>query len=184
MFDLILESKKNKVFRFFNFLLLISFAWVVLINTSYFFEKIIFGQNEVFYDLKLIHNSLIGILNGQDVYEIFPPYFDQPTTSLPPYLLEIFKNMGRLNYSTFLNYFLFFQITSLILLFFYSYKIFPLSNIKYIYPFIYFFCFNFSLGIAGTIVGNIAVILYGIVALALICLHKKEILIFNCLIAL
>ena len=104
MFDLILESKKNKVFRFFNFLLLISFAWVVLINTSYFFEKIIFGQNEVFYDLKLIHNSLIGILNSQDVYEIFPPYFDQPTTSLPPYLLEIFKNMGRLNYSTFLDW--------------------------------------------------------------------------------
>ena len=32
MFDLILESKKNKVFRFFNFLLLISFAWGVLIN--------------------------------------------------------------------------------------------------------------------------------------------------------
>ena len=182
MFDLILESKKNKVFRFFNFLLLISFAWVVLINTSYFFEKIIFGQNEVFYDLKLIHNSLIGILNSQDVYEIFPPYFDQPTTSLPPYLLEIFKNMGRLNYSTFLNYFLFFQITSLILLFFYSYKIFPLSNIKYIYPFIYFFCFNFSLGIAGTVVGNIAVILYGIVALGLIFLYKKKILVFNCLI--
>ena len=64
MFDLILESKKNKVFRFFNFLLLISFAWVVLINTSYFFEKIIFGQNEVFYDLKLIHNSLQTNPNG------------------------------------------------------------------------------------------------------------------------
>ena len=51
MVNLILENKKNRIFKFFNFLLLISFAWIVFINTSYFFEKIIFGQNEVFYDL-------------------------------------------------------------------------------------------------------------------------------------
>jgi len=182
MVNLILENKKNRIFKFFNFLLLISFAWIVFINTSYFFEKIIFGQNEVFYDLKIIHNSLIEILNGQDTYEIFPPYFDQPTTSLPPYLIMIFKNLGKLNFSTFLNYFIFFQVISLILLFFYSYKLFPLSNIKYLYSFIYFFCFNFSLGIAGTIVGNISVILYGIVALGLIFLHKRKILVFNFLI--
>ena len=182
MVNLIIENKKNKIQKFLNFLLLISFAWVVFINTSYFIEKVIFGQTEVFYDLKIIHNSFVEILNGVNTYEIFPPYFDQPTTSIPPYLIMVLKDLGKLNFSTFLNYFLFLQTISLILLFFYSYKLFPLSNIKYLYPFIYFFCFNFSLGIAGTIVGNISVILYGIIAIGLIFLHKKKILVFNCLI--
>ena len=42
----------------------------------------------------------------------------------------------------------------------------------------YFFGFNFSLGLGGTVVGNIAIILYSIVSLAIVCLFKKKILAF------
>ena len=49
------------------------------------------------------------------------------------------------------------------------------------YP-ITFFGFNFSLGLGGTVVGNIAIILYSIVSLAIVCLFKKKILTFNFLI--
>ena len=66
-------------------------------------QKVIFGQTEVFYDLKIIHNSFVEVLNGVNTYEIFPPYFDQPTTSIPPYLIMILKDLGKLNFSTFLN---------------------------------------------------------------------------------
>ena len=84
MFEIIVGNKK-KIFKFFYFLLLISFIWIFFINTSYFFEKIIFGSHEHFYDLKFIHNSFIETLNGKNTYEIYPPYYDQPTTSLPPH---------------------------------------------------------------------------------------------------
>ena len=67
MFELIVGNKK-KIFKFFNFLLLISFIWIIFINTSYFFEKIIFGNHEHFFDLKLIHNSFIETLNGKNIY--------------------------------------------------------------------------------------------------------------------
>ena len=173
MFELILENKK-KLFKFFNFLLLISFIWVVFINTSYFFEKIIFGEHEHFFDLKLIHNSFIETLDGKNTYEIYPPFYDQPTTSLPPHLLLIFKNLGKIEWPIFVNYFICIQLLSYILLFYYSYKLFPLEKIKYLYPFIYFFGFNFSLGLAGTIVGNIAIILYSIVSLGIVFLFKKK----------
>jgi len=82
VFELISENK-NKLFKILNFLLLISFFWVVFINSSYFFEKIIYGNHEHFYDLKIIHDSFIETLNGIDTYVIFPPYYNQPTTSLP-----------------------------------------------------------------------------------------------------
>ena len=45
MFNLILENDKNKIFKFFNIFLLVLFAWVIFINTSYFIEKIIFGSS-------------------------------------------------------------------------------------------------------------------------------------------
>ena len=181
MFELIVGNKK-KIFKFFNFLLLISFIWIIFINTSYFFEKIIFGSHEHFFDLKLIHNSFIETLNGKNTYEIYPPYYDQPTTSLPPHFLLIFKDFGNIDWLIFVKYFIFLQILSYILLFYYSYKLFPLSKIKYLYPFMYFFGFNFSLGLGGTVVGNIAIILYSIVSLAIVCLFKKKILTFNFLI--
>ena len=183
MFELIVGNK-NKIFKFFNFLLLISFIWIIFINTSYFFEKIIFGNHEHFFDLKLIHNSFIETLNGKNTYEIYPPYYNQPTTSLPPYFLLIFKNFGNIDWLIFVKYFIFLQVLSYILLFYYSYKLFPLGKIKYLYPFMYFFGFNFSLGLGGTVVGNIAIILYSIVSLGIICLFKKKILTFNFLIFL
>ena len=181
MFELIVGNKK-KIFKFFNFLLLISFIWIIFINTSYFFEKIIFGSHEHFFDLKLIHNSFIETLNGKNTYEIYTPYYDQPTTSLPPHFLLIFKDFGNIDWLIFVKYFIFLQILSYILLFYYSYKLFPLSKIKYLYPFMYFFGFNFSLGLGGTVVGNIAIILYSIVSLAIVCLFKKKILAFKFLI--
>ena len=183
MFELIVGNKK-KIFKFFNFLLLISFIWIIFINTSYFFEKIIFGNHEHFFDLKLIHNSFIETLNGKNTYEIYPPYYDQPTTSLPPHFLLIFKDFGNIDWLIFIKYFIFLQILSYILLFYYSYKLFPLSKIKYLYPFMYFFGFNFSLGLGGTVVGNIAIILYSIVSLGIVYLFRKKILIFNFLIFL
>ena len=106
MFELIVGNK-NKIFKFFNFLLLISFIWVIFINTSYFFEKIIFGNHEHFFDLKLIHNSFIETLNGKNTYEIYPPYYDQPTTSLPPHFLLIFKDFGNIDWLIFVKYFIF-----------------------------------------------------------------------------
>ena len=183
MFELIVGNKK-KIFKFFNFLLLISFIWIIFINSSYFFEKIIFGNHEHFFDLKLVHNSFIETLNGKNTYEIYPPYYDQPTTSLPPHFLLIFKNLGNVDWLIFVKYFIFFQILSYILLFYYSYKLFPLEKIKYLYPFMYFFGFNFSLGLGGTVVGNIAIILYSIVSLGIVYLFRKKILIFNFLIFL
>ena len=180
MFELISENK-NKLFKILNFLLLISFFWVVFINSSYFFEKIIYGNHEHFYDLKLIHDSFIETLNGIDTYVIFPPYYNQPTTSLPPYLVDLFKSFGYLDFSLFTKIFVFFQIISIGLIFFYSYKLFPLKNIKYFYPIIYFFCFNFSLGLS-TVVGNIAVILYGIISLGIFYLYKKRVFLFCLLI--
>ena len=84
MFNLILENDKNKIFKIFNIFLLVLFAWVIFINTSYFIEKIIFGEHDHFYDLKLVHNSLIGMLNGEDIYKIYPPYYDQPRSAFPP----------------------------------------------------------------------------------------------------
>ena len=183
MFELIVRNKK-KIFKFFNFLLLISFIWIIFINSSYFFEKIIFGNHEHFFDLKLVHNSFIETLNGKNTYEIYPPYYDQPTTSLPPHFLLIFKNLGNTDWLIFVKYFIFLQILSYILLFYYSYKLFPLEKIKYLYPFMYFFGFNFSLGLGGTVVGNIAIILYSIVSLGIVYLFRKKILIFNFLIFL
>ena len=183
MFELIVGNKK-KIFKFFNFLLLISFIWIIFINSSYFFEKIIFGNHEHFFDLKLVHNSFIETLNGKNTYEIYPPYYDQPTTSLPPHFLLIFKNLGNTDWLIFVKYFIFLQILSYILLFYYSYKLFPLEKIKYLYPFMYFFGFNFSLGLGGTVVGNIAIILYSIVSLGIVYLFRKKILIFNFLIFL
>ena len=176
MFDLVSENK-NKLFKILNFLLLVSFFWVVFINTSYFLEKIIYGNHEHFYDLKLIHNSFIETLKGIDTYEIFPPYYNQPTTSLPPYLVEIFKGFGYIDFLLFIKIFIFFQTISLFILFFYSYKLFPLRNIKYLYPLIYFFCFNFSLGLS-TVVGNIAIILYGIISLGIFYLYKNKVFLF------
>ena len=176
MFNLISENK-SKLFKTLNFLLIISFFWIVFINTSYYFEKIIFGEHEHFYDLKLIHTSFIETLNGIDTYEIYPPYYDQPTTSLPPYLLDIFKKIGHMDFLSFVKIFILLQTISLGILFFYSYKLFPLKNIKYLYPLIYFFCFNFSIGLS-TVVGNIAIILYGIVALAIYYLYKNKIFLF------
>ena len=183
MFELIVGNKK-KIFKFFNFLLLISFIWIIFINSSYFFEKIIFGNHEHFFDLKLVHNSFIETLNGKNTYEIYPPYYDHPTTSLPPHFLLIFKNLGNTDWLIFVKYFIFLQILSYILLFYYSYKLFPLEKIKYLYPFMYFFGFNFSLGLGGTVVGNIAIILYSIVSLGIVYLFRKKILIFNFLIFL
>ena len=183
MFELIVGNKK-KIFKFFNFLLLISFIWIIFINSSYFFEKIIFGNHEHFFDLKLVHNSFIETLNGKNTYEIYPPYYNQPTTSLPPHFLLIFKNLGNTDWLIFVKYFIFLQILSYILLFYYSYKLFPLEKIKYLYPFMYFFGFNFSLGLGGTVVGNIAIILYSIVSLGIVYLFRKKILIFNFLIFL
>ena len=162
-------------------MLLISFFWVVFINSSYFFEKIIYGNHEHFYDLKIIHDSFIETLNGIDTYVIFPPYYNQPTTSLPPYLLDLFKSFGYLDFSLFTKIFVFFQIISIGLIFFYSYKLFPLKNIKYFYPIIYFFCFNFSVGLS-TVVGNIAIILYGIISLGIFYLYKKRVFLFCLLI--
>ena len=180
MFELISENK-NKLFKILNFLLLISFFWVVFINSSYFFEKVIYGNHEHFYDLKLIHDSFIETLNGIDTYVIFPPYYNQPTTSLPPYLVDLFKSFGYLDFSLFTKIFVFFQIISIGLIFFYSYKLFPLKKIKYFYPIIYFFCFNFSLGLS-TVVGNIAIILYGIISLGIFYLYKKRVFLFCLLI--
>ena len=117
MFELISENK-NKLFKILNFLFLISFFWVVFINSSYFFEKIIYGNHELFFDLRIIHDSFIETLNGIDTYVIFPPYYNQPTTSLPPYLLDLFKSFGYLDFSLFTKIFVFFQIISIGLIFF------------------------------------------------------------------
>ena len=182
MFNLILENDKNKIFKTFNIFLLVLFAWVIFINTSYFIEKIIFGEHDHFYDLKLVHNSLIGILNGEDIYKIYPPYYDQPRSAFPPYIFYFLKILGKLDWLDFLKCFIFFQILSFISLFYYSYKLYPLDKIKYLYPFIYFFSFNFSIGLGGTVTGNTTVILYGILSLGLIYLFKKRIIIFNLII--
>ena len=38
----------------------------VFIDTSYFFEKIIFGERELYTDLKLIHNNFIDFLANRN----------------------------------------------------------------------------------------------------------------------
>jgi len=182
MFNLIEYDRKNSLLKYLNFILLILFLWVIFVNTSYYIEKIIFGEHENFYDLKLIYNSLNDALEGRNTYKIFPPYFDQPTTSIPPYIINIIKNFGYLEFSSFTKIFIFLEVIAIFFLFFYSYKMFPLKEIKFSYPFIYFYSFNFSLGLAGTIVGNIAVLLYSIVGIALVSLYKEKILIFSILI--
>ena len=87
---------------------------------------------------------------------------------------ELLKNLGKLDWEVFLKYFIFFQILSFFLLFYYSYKLFPLEKIKYLYPIIYFFCLNFSIGLGGTVTGNIAVILYALLAVGFIQLFNKK----------
>ena len=51
-------------------ILLVSFLWVVFINTSYFFEKIIFGERELYTDLKLIHNNFIDFLANRNPFKL------------------------------------------------------------------------------------------------------------------
>ena len=126
--------------------MLISFFWVVFINSSYFFEKIIYGNHELFFDLRIIHDSFIETLNGIDTYVIFPPYYNQPTTSLPPYLVDLFKSFGYLDFSLFTKIFVFFQIISIGLIFFYSYKLFPLKKLNTFILLFIFFVLIFLLG--------------------------------------
>tara|TARA_B100000427_G_C15517098_1_gene598664 strand:+ start:270 stop:1484 length:1215 start_codon:yes stop_codon:yes gene_type:complete len=180
MFELIIKDKK-KLYKILNFLLLISFFWVIYINSAYFIEKIILGNTELFFDLKYIHQGFVETLSGINTYEIHPPYYNQPTTSLPPYLLYLFKNLGNLDFLVFTKYFLLLQVISIILLLYYCYSLFNLKEIIFFFPFIYFFCFNFSAGLSLT-VGNIAIILYGIISLGLIYLYKNKVLIFCSLI--
>ena len=175
MINLIQYDRKSRFFKYLNLLLLVVFLYVVIQNTLYFYEKIIFGNHENFYDLRLIYNSLIDTINKQNTYKIFPPYFDQPTTSIPPYILILIKDLGNITYENFIKIFIFLEIIAIIFLFFYSYKLFPLDKIKFFYPFVYFFCFNFSLGLAGTVVGNIAVLLYSLIGISLVFLYKGKI---------
>ena len=95
------------------------------------------------------------------------------------FFLDLRKSSGYAGFQGLfvLKCFIFFQILSFISLFYYSYKLYPLDKIKYLYPFIYFFSFNFSIGLGGTVTGNTTVILYGILSLGLIYLFKKRIII-------
>jgi len=180
MFNLIPYQNKNKLFIFLNFFLILTFFYFVIDNSFYFFNKILFqDNNKHFYDLKMVHNSLVGLINNIDIYEIKYPFHENPKSAYPPYTFELLKNLGKLDWEVFLKYFIFFQILSFFLLFYYSYKLFPLEKIKYLYPIIYFFCLNFSIGLGGTVTGNIAVILYALLAVGFIQLFNKKTIFFN-----
>ena len=179
MFNLISYNNENKTFKFLNILLLILFAWVIFNSSSYMVEKVIFGKHDNFYDLKLVYNSLVGLLNGEDIYKVYPPYYDQPKSAYPPYTFNLIKTLGKLDWEVFLRGFIFLQILSFISLFYYSYKLFPLEKIKYLYPLIYFYSFNFSVGASGTVTGNIAILLYGLLSLGFVQLFNKKIIFFN-----
>ena len=168
------ENKKNLVL-YLNAILLVSFLWVVFIDTSYFFEKIIFGERELYTDLKLIHNNFIDFLANRNPYEFDSNFW--PKGSIPPFILQLFSFIGNIEFKYILNYFVVLEISSIILLFYYSYKLFPLSEIKYFYPIIYFFSFNFSNG-SSLMFGNDASILYSLIGIGIIFLYKEKILIF------
>ena len=168
------ENKKNLVL-YLNAILLVSFLWVVFIDTSYFFEKIIFGERELYTDLKLIHNNFIDFLANRNPYEFDSNFW--PKGSMPPFILQLFSFIGNIEFKYILNYFVVLEISSIILLFYYSYKLFPLSEIKYFYPIIYFFSFNFSNG-SSLMFGNDASILYSLIGIGIIFLYKEKILIF------
>ena len=53
-----LINDKKKIVLYLNTILIISFIWVIFVNTSYFFEKTVFGEHELYSDLKLIHNKI------------------------------------------------------------------------------------------------------------------------------
>ena len=110
MFNLISYNNENKTFKFLNILLLILFAWVIFNSSSYMVEKVIFGKHDNFYDLKLVYNSLVGLLNGEDIYKVYPPYYDQPKSAYPPYTFNLIKTLGKLDWEVFLRGFIFLQM--------------------------------------------------------------------------
>ena len=95
MFNLIPYQNKNKLFIFLNFFLILTFFYFVIDNSFYFFNKILFqDNNKHFYDLKMVHNSLVGLINNIDIYEIKHPLHENPKSAYPPYTFELLKNFN------------------------------------------------------------------------------------------
>ena len=174
-----LINDKKKIVLYLNTILIISFIWVIFVNTSYFFEKTVFGEHELYSDLKLIHNNFVDYLANKNPYEFDSNFW--PKGSIPPFILKTFSSLGKIEFQIVKNYFIVLEIISLILLLYYSYKLFPLKKVKYLYPLIYFFSFNFSNG-SSVMFGNDASILYSMIGIGIIFLYKEKILIFMILV--
>ena len=190
-----LKKLKNK--RIVEIILLISLIFVTINSLTYFYEKYIFGDRFIFYDLPLnycagklfsINISPYGFGLGkapltQCVNDVINGNWGMPVYIYSPIFLNFLSLVTKFDFSTIKNSWYFITLISMFLIILFSYKILPIKNLRKLMPLIIFFSFG-GIYLSSIYSGNISILGYGLISTSLIFLHQKKLLLFSLIIIL
>ena len=166
--DILIRKKKE----FYIYIILFISSFNILLN---FFKKNIYENFSVFGDFLVYRCAGVNFINGESPYGVnqlqncLNSYPNSLDFFYPPITLSFFSFFGHLNLELSLWIWGILIIISLVSIICFTYKFFSNNNSFFIFLLIFLFSFG-GLNWTGIQTGNISIIIYGLISLALYCL--------------
>ena len=166
--DILIRKKKE----FYIYIILCISSFNILLH---FFKKNIYENFSVFGDFLVYRCAGVNFINGESPYGVnqlqncLNSYPNSLDFFYPPIILSFFSFFGHLNLELSLWIWGILIIISLVSIICFTYKFFSNNNSFFIFLLVFLFSFG-GLNWTGIQTGNISIIIYGLISLALYCL--------------
>ena len=170
--DILIRKKKE----FYIYIILCISSFNIL---SHFFKKNISDTFSIFGDFLVYRCAGLNFINGVSPYGVnqlqncLNSYPNSLDFYYPPIILNFFSFFGHLNLELSLWIWGILIIISLVSIICFTYKFFSNNNSFFIFLLVFLFSFG-GLNWTGIQTGNISIIIYGLISLALYCLIKYK----------
>ena len=166
--DILIRKKKE----FYIYIILCISSFNILLH---FFKKNIYENFSIFGDFLVYRCAGLNFINGESPYGVnqlqncLNSYPNSLDFFYPPIILSFFSFFGHLNLELSLWIWGILIFISLVSIICFTYKFFSNNNSFFIFLLVFLFSFG-GLNWTGIQTGNISIIIYGLISLALYCL--------------